>query len=109
MKRGAAAFNVRQNSAVMTRERSIESRIQEHKKFREQCRRRIRPTLTLFLISLGAVTAWICFLPTSWWIAAGVLAFTGVHVLLEVRGFRFHNRKLRELTNPRRGRHADDD
>jgi uncharacterized membrane protein YhhN len=83
----------------MARERSVESRIKEHKKYREQCRRRIRPSITLFLISLAAVIAWVCFLPTSWWIVAGVLAFAGGHVLMEIVGFRFQDRKLRELEN----------
>jgi hypothetical protein len=83
----------------MAQERSVESRIKEHRKFREQCRRRIRPSIILFMISLVAVIAWICFLPTSWWIVAGVLAFTGGHVLMEVVSFRSHDRKLRELTD----------
>jgi hypothetical protein len=83
----------------MARERSIESRIKEHKKFREQCRRRIRPSITLFVISLTAVILWACFLPTSWWAVAGVLAFSGGDVLMEIASCRYHDRKLRELTN----------
>jgi hypothetical protein len=81
----------------MARERSVESRIQEHKRFREQCRRRIRPSIILFFISVAGVIAWICFLPTSWWIVGGVLAFTGGHVFMEVVSYKYHDRKLREL------------
>jgi len=83
----------------MARERSLESRIKEHQKFREQCRRRIRPSITLFLICVAAVIAWICFLPTSWWIVGGVLAFTGGHVVMEIVSFRYHDRRLRELAH----------
>jgi len=83
----------------MARERSVESRIKEHKRFREQCRRRIRPSITLFIVAVVAVIAWVCFLPTSWWIVAGLLAFSGGHVLMEIVSCRYHDRKLRELTN----------
>ena len=83
----------------MARERSTESRIKEHTKFREQCRRRIRPSITLFLISLVAVILWACFLPTSWWAVVGVLAFTGGHTMMEIVGYCYHVRKLRELVH----------
>jgi fatty acid desaturase len=83
----------------MARKRSVESRITEHRRFREQCRRRIRPSVTLFIIAVVAVIAWVCFLPTSWWIAGGVLAFSGGHVLMEIVSYRYHDRRLRELAN----------
>jgi fatty acid desaturase len=77
----------------------LESRIKEHRRFREQCRRRIRPSVTLFIISLVGVVVWACFLPMSWWWAAGVLVFTGGHAAMEIVSFRFHEKRLRELTN----------
>lgn len=83
----------------MARERTIQSRIAEHQRFREQCRRRIRPSIALFLISVVAVVTWVCFLPTSWWVVSGMLAFTGGHTLMEIVSFRSHDRRLKELTN----------
>ncbi len=83
----------------MARERSIESRIKEHTKFREQCRRRIRPSIILFLISLAALMVGAYFRPISLWVVAGVLAFTGGHTIMEIVGYRYHVRKLRELAH----------
>jgi hypothetical protein len=83
----------------MAQERSVESRIREHERFRERCRRRIWPSITLFIIAIVAVIAWVCFLPTSWWIVTGVLVFSGGHVLMEIVSCKYHDRKLRELSN----------
>jgi hypothetical protein len=91
--------SVRAAAHAMARERSIESRIKEHTKFREQCRRRIRPSITLFLIALAVVSVCAYFRPISWWVVVGVLVFTGGHTLMEIVGYRYHVRKLRELAH----------
>lgn len=38
-------------------------------------------------------------LPTSWWMVTGILAFTGGHVLMEILSYRYHDLRLRALTN----------
>jgi fatty acid desaturase len=81
----------------MARQRSIESQIKEHRKFREQCRRRIRPSIILFTICLVGVIAWVCFLPTWWWMVTGMLVFTGGHVAMEIIGYMHNDRKLNDL------------
>ena len=83
----------------MPRERSVQSRIAEHRRFREQSRRRIRPSITLFLISVACVAAWAYFLTTSWWMVSAILAFTGGHVLVEIVNYRYHDLRLKALTN----------
>jgi hypothetical protein len=79
------------------KERSIESRVKEHRKYREQCRRRIRPSIVLSLVILLAVVLWSVFLPLNLWIAGGIVAFVAFSLGQEIIGFRYHTRKLREL------------
>jgi hypothetical protein len=79
------------------KERSVESRVKEHRKYREQCRRRIRPSVILSTIILLAIVAWSVFLPLNLWIAGGIVAFVVFSLGQEIIGFRYHTRNLREL------------
>jgi hypothetical protein len=81
----------------MAKERTLESRIKEHKRFREQCRRRIRPYFTLFLAAAIVLIAIYFFRPFSPWVFVGVLGFSAGNLALEIFGYRFHDRKLKEL------------
>jgi len=83
----------------MSRERSIESRIAEHRRFREQCRRRIRPALVISIFSSAAVDVWAFFRPVNWWIVSGLLLFAWGQTLMEVQGYYRHGRNLRRLTD----------
>jgi cation transport ATPase len=79
------------------KERSIESRVKEHRKYREQCRRRIRPSIILSAIILAILGLWAVFLRLNVWIAIAIVAFTAFSLSQEIIGFRYHSRKLREL------------
>jgi len=79
------------------KERSIESRVKEHRKYREQCRRRIRPSIILSALILAAIGLWSVFLPLNFWIAGFILAFDAFSLGQEIYGFRYHTRKLHEL------------
>lgn len=81
----------------MPRTQSVESRIKEHQKYREQCRQRIRPAIQLFLITLAGVALWACFLPFSWFLAGILLGVTGLMMGLEIFGYYNNDRQIRKL------------
>ena len=79
------------------KERSVESRIKEHRKYREQCRRRIKPSVFLSLTIFAAMALWAVFFRLNLWIAIFLAVFVGFSFGIEVYGYFHHTRKLREL------------
>ena len=81
----------------MPRERTIESRVAEHEKFRRQCEVRIKSGLKLCIV--GFVLSVLLLWQTGSWVAAAVVAaFPLLMTGLEVWGFRKHDRALRLLS-----------
>ena len=79
------------------KERSVEGRIKEHRKFREQCRRRIKPSIVLALGIFAAMALWAVFFRLNLWVALFVAVFVAFSLGIEVYGYFHHTRKLREL------------
>jgi hypothetical protein len=79
------------------KERSVESRIKEHRKFRAQCQRRIKPSIVLALTIFAAMTLWGVFFRLNLWIALCLAVFVAFSLGMEVYGYFLHTRKLREL------------
>ena len=80
----------------MTRaEKSIESRIKEHKKFREQCRRRKGP---IGYLILAIPLVWAIFTWDGLPIAPSIFLLILIYFYSqEVIGYKFHSKKLKEL------------
>lgn len=89
----------------MARQQSIESRIKEHLKYREQCRRGIRPAIQLFLVSLAVVLLCACFLPFSWLFAGILLGVTGLSMVMEIFCYWHNGRMVRRLSQGKQQSH----
>jgi hypothetical protein len=82
----------------MPRTRSREGILAEHKRYREQCRKRIVPALTLSALLLAVALVLVFVSSASWWLVGGVFAFCALNTGMEVVGYLRHDRRLRDLT-----------
>ena len=82
----------------MSPSRSPHTLIAEHKRFREQCRKAIAPSLKLSAILTVAALLGVLLLHASWWLLSGVVAFASLSTGMEVLGYLRHGRALRRLT-----------
>lgn len=81
----------------MPKERTIESRVAEHKRFRRQCEVRIKSGLKLCIV--GFVLSVLLLWQTGSWVTAAVVAASPMLMTgLEVWGFRKHSRALKLLS-----------
>ena len=76
--------------------RSLESKIKEHQKYRSQCQVRIRSGIGLLLICLVSEIL-LLYTAQMWRLVLVVLVIISGSTLLEVWGYRKHNKALAEL------------
>ena len=77
---------------------SLESRINEHQKYRSQCQVRIRSGIRLLLICLVLEILLLLYTAEIWkWVLVVLVIISG-STLLEVWGYRKHHKALAELT-----------
>jgi len=79
------------------RERSVESLIGEHKKFRKQCQNRIRPALMLsgvVTVILGYV---IWHFPNGWKVGVPIIAFSYIYTVMEIICFYKHSKAIEKF------------
>jgi len=79
------------------KERSVESRIKEHREFRKQCRRRIKPSIVLALTIFAAKALWAVFFRLNLGVALFLAVVVAFSLGMEIYGYIHHTRKLREL------------
>ena len=81
------------------KQRSLESRIAEHERYRLQCKVRIKPSLQLCAIALflSALILWLK--PEVWSLAVLVTVLPLLFAAMEVWGYFRHGRALKELTD----------
>ena len=79
-------------------ERSLESKIKEHQKYRSQCQVRIRSGIRLLLICLVLEILLLLYTADIWRLMLIVLVIISGRTLLEVWGYRKHHKALAELT-----------
>ena len=77
---------------------SLESRINEHQKYRSQCQVRIRSGIRLLLICLVLEILLLLYTADIWRLMLIVLVIISGSTLLEVWGYRKHHKALAELT-----------
>jgi len=77
--------------------RSLESKIKEHQKYRSQCQVRIRSGIRLLLICLVLEILLLLYTAQMWRLVLVVLVIISGSTLLEVWGYRKHNKALAEL------------
>ena len=80
------------------KERSIESRIKEHQKYRRQCEVRIASGKKLILITVTATLIMVWYKPSLWPIGVGIVAISAGSTLLEVWGYRKHDKAISKLS-----------
>ena len=84
-------------------EQSLESKIKEHQKYRNQCQVRIRSGIRLLLICLVLEILLLLYKAALWKWVLVVLVIIGGSTLLEVWGYRKHHKALAELAKQRQG------
>jgi hypothetical protein len=85
--------------SAVPRQRSLESRISEHTRFRRQCQIRIKPSLQLTLLAVLVAGVVLLYQPQSWLFAVAIVAFPALFTSLEVWGYLRHDRALRKLAD----------
>jgi hypothetical protein len=69
----------------------------EHERFREQCRRRIKPSLHLCAV-LTVIAGLAVWHNTAYWSAAlALIGFPSLFTAMEIWGYRRHSKALRAL------------
>ena len=84
-------------------ERSLESKIKEHQKYRSQCQVRIRSGIRLLLICLVLEILLLLYTAEIWKWVLVIMVIIGGSTLLEVWGYRKHHKALAELAKQRQG------
>ena len=79
-------------------EQSLESKIKEHQKYRNQCQVRVRSGIRLLLICLVLEILLLLYTAQMWRLVLVVLVIISGSTLLEVWGYRKHHKALTELT-----------
>lgn len=75
----------------------MKSKLAEHKKYRRQCQVRIKSGIKLILVLL-VIGAVVLFLNLQFWpFVLGVIVFFVLATLLEVWGYRKHDRAIKQL------------
>ena len=82
---------------------SLESRINEHQKYRSQCQVRIRSGIRLLLICLVLEILLLLYTAEIWKWVLVIMVIIGGSTLLEVWGYRKHHKALAELAKQRQG------
>ena len=77
---------------------SLESKINEHQKYRSQCQVRIRSGIRLLLICLVLEILLLLYTAEIWKWVLVIMVIIGGSTLLEVWGYRKHHKALAELT-----------
>ena len=80
------------------KERSTESKIKEHKKYRKQCEVRIATSkkLILFIIFVAAILTWFIF--EFWKIGVGIVLLSIGSLIIEMWAYRKHDKAIYELS-----------
>ena len=78
--------------------RTLESRINEHQKYRRQCQVRIRSGVRLLLTCLIPGLLLLIYKAAIWKLVLIVMVIIGSSTLLEVWSYRKHHKALAELT-----------
>ena len=84
-------------------EQSLESKIKEHQKYRNQCQVRIRSGIRLLLICLVLEILLLLYTAEIWKWVLVIMVIIGGSTLLEVWGYRKHHKALAELAKQRQG------
>ena len=84
-------------------ERSLESNIKEHQKYRSQCQVRIRSGIRLLLICLVLEILLLLYTAEIWKWVLVIMVIIGGSTLLEVWGYRKHHKALADLAKQRQG------
>ena len=84
-------------------ERSLESNINEHQKYRSQCQVRIRSGIRLLLICLVLEILLLLYTAEIWKWVLVIMVIIGGSTLLEVWGYRKHHKALADLAKQRQG------
>ena len=82
---------------------SLESRINEHQKYRSQCQVRIRSGIRLLLICLVLEILLLLYTAEIWKWVLVIMVSIGGSTLLEVWGYRKHHKALADLAKQRQG------
>lgn len=82
---------------------SLESRINEHQKYRSQCQVRIRSGIRLLLICLVLEILLLLYTAEIWKWVLVIMVIIGGSTLLEVWGYRKHHKALADLAKQRQG------
>jgi hypothetical protein len=81
------------------KERSLESRIAEHTKYRRQCQIRIKPSLQLVGVAIVLSAALLWWRPSEWILAAVIVLFPAVFTAMEYWGYVRHDRAIKRLSH----------
>jgi len=83
----------------MPRQRSIDSRLKEHERYRRQCAKRVPASFVMFAFA-AAIGGYVAYRDRSFiWYAAGVAGFFAFYALGEVIAYYHHGRRIRELSS----------
>lgn len=80
-------------------ERSLESRIAEHKKYRRQCQAHLRSGLRMVGVGAPLSVAILWWRPEAWPGAVALVAIPVLITAVEWWGFAYHDRALKALSN----------
>ncbi len=80
------------------KERSIVSKINEHKKYRKQCEVRVASGKKLVIFSIVIAIALVLYKIDFWLIGVGLVAFSAGITLIEFWGYKKHDKAITVLT-----------
>ena len=80
----------------MARQRSIESRLKEHERYRRQCAKRIPASFAMFLLAT-ALCGYVVYRDRTFiWYAVGIAGFFAFYAFGEIIAYYRHGRLIRE-------------